>query len=57
MCIRDRKYLEDQIIKNRDYSISHKDDIIKYASNFDWLNVIRDRYIPCVEKIIERKKG
>ena len=55
--ISDLKYLEDQIIKNRDYSISHKDDIIKYASNFDWLNVIRDRYIPCVEKIIERKKG
>ena len=55
--IRDLKYLEDEIIKNRDYSISHKDDIIKYASNFDWLNVIRDRYIPCVEKIIERKKG
>ena len=54
--IRDLKYLEDEIIKNRDYSISHKDDIIKYASNFDWLNVIRDRYIPCVEKIIERKK-
>ena len=55
--IRDLKYLEDEIINNRDYSISHKDDIIKYASNFDWLNVIRDRYIPCVEKIIERKKG
>ncbi len=55
--ISDLKYLEDQIIKNRDYSISHKDDIIKYASNFDWLNIIRDRYIPCVEKIIERKKG
>ena len=55
--IRDLKYLEGEIIKNRDYSISHKDDIIKYASNFDWLNVIRDRYIPCVEKIIERKKG
>ena len=54
--ISDLKYLEDEIIKNRDYSISHKDDIIKYASNFDWLNVIRDRYIPCVEKIIERKK-
>ena len=55
--ISDLKYLEDEIIKNRDYSISHKDDIIKYASNFDWLNIIRDRYIPCVEKIIERKKG
>ena len=55
--ISDLKYLEDEIIKNRDYSISHKDDIIKYASSFDWLNVIRDRYIPCVEKIIERKKG
>ena len=50
--ITDLKYLEDEIIKNRDYSVSHKDDIIKYASNFDWVNVIKDRYIPCVEDLI-----
>ena len=52
--ITDLKYLEDEIIKNRDYSVSHKDDIIKYASNFDWVNVIKDRYIPCVEDLISK---
>ena len=52
--ITDLKYLEDEIVKNRDYSVSHKDDIIKYASNFDWVNVIKDRYIPCVEDLISK---
>ena len=52
--IRDLKYLEEEIVKNRDYSVSHKDDIIKYASNFDWVNVIKDRYIPCVEDLISK---
>ena len=52
--ITDIKYLEDEIIKNRDYSVSHKDNIIKYASNFDWVNVIKDRYIPCVEDLISK---
>ena len=50
--INDLKYLEEEIVKNRDYSVSHKDDIIKYASNFDLVNVIKDRYIPCVEDLI-----
>ena len=52
--IKDLKYLEEEIVKNRDYSVSHKDDIIKYASNFDWVNVIKDRYIPCVEDLISK---
>ena len=52
--ITDLKYLEDQIVKNRNYSVSHKDDIIKYASNFDWVNVIKERYIPCVEDLISK---
>ena len=52
--INDLKYLEEEIVKNRDYSVSHKDDIIKYASNFDWVNVIKDRYIPCVKDLITK---
>ena len=52
--ITDLKYLENEIVKNRDYSVSHKDDIIKYASNFDWVNVIKDRYISCVEDLISK---
>ena len=52
--INDLIYLEEEIVKNRDYSVSHKDDIIKYASNFDWVNVIKDRYIPCVEDLTSK---
>ena len=52
--ITDLKYLEEEIVKNRDYSVSHKDDIIKYASNFDWVNVIKERYISCVEDLISK---
>ena len=52
--ITDLKYLEEEIVKNRDYSVSHKDDIIKYASKFDWVNVIKDRYISCVEDLISK---
>ena len=52
--ITDLKYLEDEIVKNRNYSVSHKDDIIKYASNFDWVNVIKEIYIPCVEDHISK---
>ena len=52
--ITDIKYLEEEIVKNRNYSVSHKDDIIKYASNFDWVNVIKERYIPCVEDLISK---
>ena len=52
--ITDLKYLEEEIVKNRDYSVSHKDDIIKYASIFDWVNVIKERYISCVEDLISK---
>ena len=52
--INDIQYLEEEIIKNREYSIIHRDAIIEYAFNFDWVNVIKDRYIPCVEDLISK---
>jgi len=52
--INDIRYLEAEIIKNREYSIVHRDAIIQYALNFDWVNVIKDRYIPCVEDLISK---
>ena len=55
MCIRDR-YIEEEIIKNREYSIIHRDSIIEYAFNFDWVNIIENRYIPCVEYLISKFK-
>ena len=50
--IHDIEYVENQIIINRDFSISHRHDILKYASNFDWENTIKDHYLPAVKKLI-----
>jgi glycosyltransferase involved in cell wall biosynthesis len=50
--IHDIEYVENQIIINRDFSISHRHDILKYASNFDWENTIKDYYLPAVKKLI-----
>lgn len=51
--ITDILFVESEIIKNREYSIRHRHDIINYSKQFDWENVIRDTYIPTVEKLIE----
>jgi len=47
----DIEYIESQIIINRDYSISHKRDILEYARQFDWDNIINQYYIPSINKI------
>ena len=50
--IGDLQFLEYEIVKNREYSISHREEIIEYAKKFDWVNVVRDHYIPNVEKVL-----
>ena len=40
------------IAKNREYSIKHREEILEYAQTFDWINVVRDYYIPNVEKVL-----
>ena len=50
--ISDISYVESKIIENREYSIQHRKDILEYSKQFDWINVIRDTYIPTIEKII-----
>jgi len=52
--INDIQYVEDAIIKNREYSISHRNDIIEYSKEFDWTSVIGKYYIPAVREIIGR---
>jgi len=54
--INDLKYVEDAIIKNREYSIAHRDEILKYAKEFEWTNVIEKYYLPSVKTIVERCK-
>lgn len=51
--IHDICYVESKIIENRNYSVSHRKEIIEYSKQFDWVNIIRDTYIPKILKIIE----
>ena len=54
--INDIEYVENKIISNRDFSISHRHDILKYASNFDWENTIKNHYVPAVKKLISHHR-
>jgi len=49
--INDIKYVEDAIIKNREYSIAHRKEILEYSKEFDWVSVIKNHYIPAVRQL------
>tara|TARA_R100000322_G_scaffold12454_1_gene7532 strand:- start:530 stop:1471 length:942 start_codon:yes stop_codon:yes gene_type:complete len=51
--INDIEFLEYEIIKNREYSINNRAEILEYAQKFDWINVIKDIYVPTIEGIIK----
>ena len=50
--VEDISYVEEHIIKNREYSIAHRDEIREYGLQFDWVKVIEKHYLPNVEKVI-----
>ena len=50
--IEDISYVEEQIIKNREYSVAHRDEIREYGEQFEWVRVIEKHYLPNVEKVI-----
>ena len=50
--IGDLQFLEYEIAKNRVYSVQHREEILEYAEKFDWINVVRDHYIPNIEKVL-----
>ena len=52
--INDIDYIESIIIKNREYSISHREEILEYSKNFVWSNVIENCYLPNIEKLISK---
>ena len=49
--ISDLDFIEDAIIKNREYSVAHREEIIKYAEQFEWKEVIKKHYIPAVKSL------
>ena len=50
--INDIGYIESVIIKNREYSISHRKEILEYSKQFSWENIIQNYYLPNVKKVI-----
>ena len=54
--VSDIPYVQSQIINNRNYSVKHRQEIIEYSKHFDWVNVIKNVYIPIVEKIVSESK-
>lgn len=50
--INDVRYIESVIIKNREYSISHREEIIEYSKQFSWENILQNYYLPNVKKVI-----
>ena len=52
--INDIEYVESRIIENREYSVQHRDEIREYVKQFDWPTVIKDIYVPTIEKIIAK---
>jgi len=50
--VEDISYVEEKIIENRNYSIKNRKEILEYSKNFDWVNIIRNYYLPNIEKVI-----
>jgi glycosyltransferase involved in cell wall biosynthesis len=50
--IKDLEYVEQKIIENREYSLQHRKDILEYSKNFDWVKILKNYYIPSIEKIV-----
>tara|TARA_Y200000002_G_scaffold205801_1_gene169767 strand:+ start:1309 stop:2253 length:945 start_codon:yes stop_codon:yes gene_type:complete len=51
--INDIEFVEYEIIKNRKYSIEHRDEILSYARTFDWVNIIQNFYLPNVDEVLK----
>lgn len=49
--INDLTYLSKEIEKNREYSVSHRDEIREYSKKFFWSNIMKD-YTEMVKNII-----
>lgn len=50
--VEDISYVEEKIIENRNYSVQNRREILEYSKEFDWVNIIKNYYLPNVEKVI-----
>ena len=50
----DMEFVDGEMVRNRYYSVNHRQEILDYAKTFDWLKVIDKYYVPAMEKIISK---
>ena len=54
--INDVGFVEEMIVKNRNYCNNNREEIIEYAKEFDWANVVDKYYVSAMETIIGNYK-
>ena len=54
--INDVGFVEEMIVKNRNYCNNNREEIIEYAKEFDWVNVVDKYYVSAMETIIGNYK-
>ena len=52
--INDMEFVDTELVRNRYYSVNHRQEILDYAKTFDWVKVIDKYYVPAMEKIISQ---
>ena len=50
--IKNTPFVEEIIVKNREYSIEHRQEILDYAKEFEWCTILKRHYLPNIEKIV-----
>lgn len=50
--INDMNFIQNSIIKNREYSISHREEIFNYSKQFEWDVVIKKYFLKNVKQVI-----
>ena len=54
--INDVGFVEAMIVKNRNYCNNNREEIIEYAKEFDWVNVVDKYYVSSMQTIIGNQK-
>ena len=54
--INDIGFVEEMIVKNRNYCNNNREEIIEYAKEFDWVNVVDKYYVSSMQTIIGNYK-
>lgn len=50
--VSDIEYVEKKIIENREYSLQNRNFILEYSKSFDWIQILKNYYLPSIESII-----